>query len=565
MVVFTPSHALAEETAEKWREHGAKAAVLRGYKARDPATGRPMCHDPEAVDAAILAGSDVQPTACSSHGRSCRFIEVCAKQRNRMEVAEADVVVAAYDALYTGFSIEASSIGLLVVDEGCWARAIFETRGLHVETFASDNANAFRGSSRRAFERQAADLADLSDLRARASRALSDMQAAPVRSAPLKAEGLDAESCRAAAGIERKRLADPGLYPGMSATARGPAIETAKRNARIRKHIELWEALGDLLESGREYAGRLRIAPPDPETDRRAIVVSGMKPVHPNFRDIPVLHLDATLRAALARRIFPDLELEEIEAAMPHARLKLIAGSFGKGSLCAGSARETAERRRRERRLAECVDYVRWEAKRVAPGRTLVITYKDCEAAFSDIPGVATAHFNAIAGLDAYKDVRLLVVVGRPLPSAQEARHMAGAIFGAWTRDRYQSVRKGVRMRDGGVRGVSVLRCEDDEAETVRAAICDDELIQAIGRGRGVNRTADDPLEMQVLADVALPLVHDEVRAWETVAPDLSGCCWTAWRWTAPKTQRRSTLMSSVPATRRSWRSNGRDLRVISL
>ena len=55
----------------------------------------------------------------------------------------------------------------------------------------------------------------------------------------------------------------------------------------------------------------------------------------------------------------------------------------------------------------------------------------------------------------------------------------------------------------------------------LRAAICDDELIQAIGRGRGVNRTADDPLEVHVLADVALPLVHDQLLAWETVRPDL--------------------------------------------
>lgn len=55
----------------------------------------------------------------------------------------------------------------------------------------------------------------------------------------------------------------------------------------------------------------------------------------------------------------------------------------------------------------------------------------------------------------------------------------------------------------------------------LRAAICDDELIQAIGRGRGVKRTAEHPLEVHVLADVALPLVNDRVLAWETVKPDI--------------------------------------------
>ena len=62
---------------------------------------------------------------------------------------------------------------------------------------------------------------------------------------------------------------------------------------------------------------------------------------------------------------------------------------------------------------------------------------------------------------------------------------------------------------------------EQPRRELLRAAICDDELIQAIGRGRGINRTAADPLEVHLLADVALPLVHDRVLPWETVAPDL--------------------------------------------
>ena len=76
-------------------------------------------------------------------------------------------------------------------------------------------------------------------------------------------------------------------------------------------------------------------------------------------------------------------------------------------------------------------------------------------------------------------------------------------------------------MRDGSSRTVRVRRHADDKAELLRAAICDDEVIQAIGRGRGVNRSADDPLEVHVLADVALPLVHDAILAWEAVQPDL--------------------------------------------
>ena len=36
-----------------------------------------------------------------------------------------------------------------------------------------------------------------------------------------------------------------------------------------------------------------------------------------------------------------------------------------------------------------------------------------------------------------------------------------------------------------------------------------------------MNRTADNPLEVHLLTDVALPLAYESVRAWETEAPDI--------------------------------------------
>jgi hypothetical protein len=58
-------------------------------------------------------------------------------------------------------------------------------------------------------------------------------------------------------------------------------------------------------------------------------------------------------------------------------------------------------------------------------------------------------------------------------------------------------------------------------AEVLRAAICDDEVMQALGRARGINCTADNPVEVHILADVVLPIGHDCVSAWETDCPDM--------------------------------------------
>ena len=79
----------------------------------------------------------------------------------------------------------------------------------------------------------------------------------------------------------------------------------------------------------------------------------------------------------------------------------------------------------------------------------------------------------------------------------------------------------GVLTRTGRATSLRTVRHSDPSAELLRAAICDDEVIQALGRGRGINRTEDNPLEVHLMADVALPLAYDRVLAWDNVRPDI--------------------------------------------
>lgn len=57
-------------------------------------------------------------------------------------------------------------------------------------------------------------------------------------------------------------------------------------------------------------------------------------------------------------------------------------------------------------------------------------------------------------------------------------------------------------------------RHPDELAEAVRAAVCDDELVQIIGRVRGVNRSAADPVEVVVFGNIPLPVEVDAFEAW---------------------------------------------------
>ena len=500
ILVLTPSLELADETAAGWRAEGAHVAVLRGYLARDRVSREPMCLDVEAVKAAITARTTIHGTVCIHGDHRCSFFLRCRKQANRREVETADVVIAAYDVLFSGLAVDAASIGVILIDEGCWSRAEQET--ICICDDAVPDGLMRKAKGRRRQERAAAAIADLLHLRQKLGGALD--QLGVLRSAAVLATGLTETDCRDAAALEKQTLRVTGLYPGMDREARQAALVAAQANEPIHARIAVWSALAEQLCTGQE--GRVRVAAVGPAPK---LEVHNVKPVHVSLQGKPVLHLDATLRPDLARSVLPRLTMQEIDAAAPHMSVTLVQGSFGKTTLCPDAATSPAEQQRRSNRLAECVDYVRWQARRLAPGRLLIVTYKSIEDAFPAIPGVETAHFNNVAGLDCYRDVAGLMVIGRPLPRDTALLPLAAAHFGVDVTGGYRRQVAGVRMRDGGSQRVRVRRHEDPQAELLRAAICDDELIQAIGRGRGVNRSAANPLEVHVLADVLLPLVHD--------------------------------------------------------
>lgn len=519
ILVFTASHALAEETAHAWRTEGALVAVLRGYERKDPVAGEPMCRDLDAVRAALSTGLGVRNTVCCGPGgASCGFFHTCLKQQNLRDVAAADVVIAPYDALFSGLAFERDDVALLLIDEGCWARAIECKNGVYVEDIPNELISGM--GTDRVGRGPVGAMADLMAFRSRVVRALTMNGPGPVSRSSLLDAGLTAEACQHASGLERWRLSDPGLVPGVMGEARERAIHTATDNARIMVLALLWEAMGQLLDRGSAFSGQLRIARPD-ETGRHEIVLRRVRGLHESLRNKPVLHLDATMRTELVQAILPHLQTTQIDVSAPHMHVRCVSGSFGKSMLCPQVGLVAEEAARRANRLQECVDYVRWQARRLFPGRVLVVTYQSIKPAFAGIPNVETAHFNAVAGLDIYKDVAGLISIGRPLPSSHELEALTGAYFDHVPKGRYRRNRSSIRMSYGLVRGLNVLHHDDELTEMLRAAICDDELIQVVGRGRGVNRRAKDPLEVHVLSDVALPLVYDRLTAWELERPDI--------------------------------------------
>ena len=519
ILVFTPSLTLADETAAGWIRDGLRVAVHRGYEAKMPGGEAAMCRDIDMVRMAIASGQSVFPNACMRRGGArCHNFDVCAKQDNVNEVQRADVVLAAYDSLFTGLSVNADQVALMVIDEGCWERAIKRINIGLEEILSLGGIDEARMKDRHEEEEA---WTELCELRERIVRTLKASASGALSRVALAESDLSAADCERAAILEVQLRVDPGLRPGLPQAARRRAEDLCRdANLSVRREA-LFHVLAELLYGAADQNGRVRLLPPDPNSGAQSVHIAALHQVHEALRGLPVLHLDATLRAELATTVLPGLEITEITAAMPHLHLTAVQGRFGKTTLVADAKADPVENRRRANRLKECVDYVRWHSKRVAPSRTLVVTYKGVEDAFSGIPGVVTGHFKALAGLDIYKDVALLIVIGRPMPSDHDIAGLSGAYLGHVPTGGYRQVRRGVLMRNASRRAFVVRQHEDPRAEALRAAICDDEVIQAIGRARGVNRTAADPVEVHLLADIALPLVHDAVISWELICPDV--------------------------------------------
>jgi putative DNA primase/helicase len=139
---------------------------------------------------------------------------------------------------------------------------------------------------------------------------------------------------------------------------------------------------------------------------------------------------------------------------------------------------------------------------------------------------VEAVHFNALSGLDRWGGIGGMVVLGRTLPAPRTVELLATALTGrvpasnpedaGWW---YPMVERRMRLAGGRTAAVAMEAHADPIAEAVRWSICEGELIQAIGRGRGVNRTAVNPLEIDLLTDVVLPVTVDALVAWSDLRP----------------------------------------------
>ena len=525
---LVPHHRLADETLKEFRLLGIKAVVWRGRDTIDPVSGQTMCRDLDAINEAQAVHADVGKTVCGTQGGpQCPFRGGCQYLQQKQAAASADVIIAANNALFVPIPISVSDFGFVVVDEGFWQRGVQKKRDISLSSLASDirrNPVLANGATDPSgtiklygwctiVERAAAAAADNEFLTSASFNGL-----------------LTIADAQAAAKLEWARKVDTTrlLRPTMSAADREAALDKAAVNRTLSRRAEMWRAI-EAMFSGAEDGRLQKIEQRSSSGVQAKLALYGRRQVHEDIARLPILHLDATLALDQVRAFLPHMRLTaSLRAATPHQHVTQVlptvdkkglpTGGFGKTSVLPTEG-GTAEDRRRARRIRNIRDYIRLQ---VGDGTGLVITYHGAEAEFAGIPGVDVAHFNAIAGLDSFGSVDCLFVIGRPLATEHTHRDHAVALTGMHPEiTELTDVVDYILMRDGRGEPMSRKGFVDPSLESIRRAITDAEVIQAVGRARGVNRTADNPARIFVLNDVVLPFSVDTLTSWREITPDV--------------------------------------------
>jgi putative DNA primase/helicase len=540
VLYLVPRHELGEHIDDKFRDHGVTAQVYRGRRADNPNIPgnmdlpkdqrTKMCIDLESLSRAEKCGKDITKACCrykpkGGKERRCKFYDDGCGYQEQFPDEQPQVWICAHEMLHYAQK-RFGKIAFIVIDESFWKRGVYgvetrgdETRGISLE----DMALGYVFPNLRPDQENDLDLKAIISPRHKLIRALQKHPLGGLEHERIK-KVIGPELCKFMIGDEWDTVNRLKLTPGMSA-AQIKQVERAIPIVRTaRRMVGVWGALRELVGDPKiGVSGRLIL---DENKDgKRVLKVRGVKPVRKSRR-LPTFIMDATLpHISILRAWFPQVEIvADIDVVMPeHVHVTQILGApVSKKRLFRWRKKEPKDGARNLKAIRRLV--LQWWIEHERKSMLVI-----CQEAVEEwlkkagLPNeISVEHYNNISGLDRYKDVGSLLLIGRtvPLPVAVEA--YAGALTGRepirvpadqWW---YPSVKRAIRLADG-TSGVLVERCDqhpDGVGEHVRYSICEGEMMQALGRARAINRTAANPLAIGIVADVVLPITVNKVEVW---------------------------------------------------
>ena len=465
-------------------------------------------------------GLNVQATACRTKvngiEHKCPFFNQCGTQRQSQQ--RADVWFVPHELLFTEKPATIGELAALIIDEGFLRAGLGGvnpeqgTKGLvflPLDTLST-------------FDRiQGDDVAtqELTFLRKRVQDAARLCKLGALPRTALLATGITPERCTEAISLEYRRKIDPKILPDDTLNQRTAKAELAEANATIGKMVTMWRAIRDLVaDDGPEFSGRISIVQLKTENGPiKAFQLRWRKELRDGWK-VPTLVIDALLSPNVVKQFFPTIEIKQVgRVAAPYQRVTQIKDRSYSHRYLNENAKNPEDARVAKRHVRNLHATI-CRAARKTNGTVVVVAQQDIEAALTErgnIPSnVTLAHHNGVSGSDQYKDARALIVVGRTQPKPAAVEDIAGALTGSAVKPIdgwYPTVIVNRKMADGSIQPAEAPRHPDPVAEAVRQLICEGELMQIIGRPRGINRDRDNPVDILLMTNQPVPLPIDRL------------------------------------------------------
>jgi hypothetical protein len=375
------------------------------------------------------------------------------------------------------------------------------------------------------------DRADLHSYRKIMSKALATGNGALSREA-LESAGLSAEDCSHAKAIEWKYKPKVKFESGENRSEIISRFGEASTFTPILP--KTWELAAELLASDNGFSPNIEIVRgqvmPRREGTGDFLQLKYRRKISKSYSNKPTMILDATGQVELVRQYYPDVEtVAEVSAVTPYRHVRQITDrACAKSMFVYSSDPKTAENNiKRLMRYLE-VEAAMYRGKGADGIDVLIVCQLDIELALKpviDISGLEVAHFNDIAGSNKWSGVAKLIILGRTLPPPETVEQLASVLCGrpvasiAGAANDWWKFPVPIHKSDGSIEHVMVPRHPDPIVEAVRWSICEGQLLQTEGRGRAVNRTADNPLDVDILTNIPLPILVDKTTTWDEILP----------------------------------------------
>jgi putative DNA primase/helicase len=530
IAIASPRHELNEEERQRLQELApdVSIAIRRGHDADDPAApGQKMCRAPRDYMEAVTRRLDPRGTVC----QACEHNTVCGLRGQ--DGVEADIWLATHQHPLHRKPAELGKLAWLVFDEDPTGAVIFGA-GDPGDPAADDKPKVL---CLEVLQRRDPVNGDpvatdrLAEFNEPLADALWTMPDGPMQLAGLIAAGITADAAQQSVGLEYDTKVDVEIPDGASIEERRARLKTADINRDLGPRVMLKREVTRQLRRELDRNPRVEVCTVhDDDGPHRAVRMMGKRSIHAGW-DVPTIVLSATAQPEPLRHVFHGLKVHDFGAAKaPHRHIRQVVDrAFSLTMLDAeATGIDKKERARRTRNLRDLHAWLYRQALDYAPGEALVVAQKRIIPQllkFGPLPrNVVLGHHGAMTGIDRHGKARAVIVIGRmqPKPCAMEraAEALSGKEVQRLPEGKWYPLRDAKRELGSGELVLTEMEFHPDPlVEALRWRVCEGELVQLVERGRGINRTAADPLDVWLLTNVPVPLPIDEEIHSEELRP----------------------------------------------